>query len=91
MNRTTTVIAAADTPMININAVILANTLKQVVLIINSFSICIKIIKMMRYIRPVEIAIRCITGPVSVAQITGYNLKCHKCFAILTMLMPMDR
>jgi hypothetical protein len=26
-----------------------------------------------------------------VAQITGYNLKCHKCFAILTMLMPMDR
>jgi hypothetical protein len=50
-------IAMVNTPMININAVILANTLKHVVLIIGSFSRCIKIIKMMRYIRPVEIAI----------------------------------
>jgi hypothetical protein len=53
-------IATANTPMINISAVILADTLKQVVLIISSFSRRIKIIKMMRYIRPVEIAIRCI-------------------------------
>ena len=32
----------ANTPVININAVILANTLKQVVLIISSFTRCIK-------------------------------------------------
>jgi hypothetical protein len=33
-----------------------------------------------------------LTGSVSVlAQITAYNLKCHKYFAILTMLVPMDR
>jgi hypothetical protein len=35
-------ITTANIPMININAVILANTLKQVVLIISSFSRCIK-------------------------------------------------
>jgi hypothetical protein len=53
-------IVTVNTPIININAVILVKTLKQVVLIISSFSRYIQIIKMMRYIRPVEIAIRCI-------------------------------